>query len=89
MQPALFDAVIRHRRQRFLHFAFQRVFQRLQRTTFLQLLVFIIHHPEGDFQVIGHLIPVPVVAVNGNASHPAQFALQRVQQRQFQRRYAA
>ena len=51
--------------QGLLHFAFQRLFQRGERTAFLQLLVFIVHHAEGDFQVIGHLIPVPVFAVNG------------------------
>ncbi len=37
------------------------------------------HHPEGDFQMIGHLIPVPVLAVNRHACHPTQLTLQRVQ----------
>ncbi len=50
MQPALLNTVISDRRQRLLHFALQGVFQRLQRAPFLQLLVFIIHHPEGDFR---------------------------------------
>ena len=39
--------------------------------------------------MIGHLIPVPVVAVDGGAGHAAELALQRVQQRQLQRRDAA
>ena len=89
MQPALLDAVVGHRRERLLDFAFQRLFQLAQGTPFQQLFVFIVHHAEGDFQVIGHLIPVPVVAVDGGAGHAAELALQRVQQRQLQRRDAA
>ena len=89
MQPALLDAVISDRRQRLLNFALQRLFQRLQRAPFLQLLVFIIHHPESDFQVIGHLIPLPGFAVDGHAGHPPQFALEGVEQRQLQRRRPA
>ncbi len=89
MQPALFDPVVGHGRESLLHFAFQRVFQLGKRTTFLQLFVFLVDDAEADFQVIGHLIPVPVFPVNGHARHPAQFALQRIQQRQLQRRHAA
>ncbi len=89
MQPALLDAVIGHRRQRLLNFALQRVFQRLQRAPFLKLLVFVIHHPEGDFQVIGHLIPLPGLAVDGHAGHLTQLTLQRIKQRQLKRRRPA
>ncbi len=88
MQPALLDAVIRHRRERLLHFAFQRIFKLGERTPFLQFLVFVIHHAKRDFQMLGHLIPMPVFPVDRDAGHPAQFTLQSVQQRQLQRRYA-
>ena len=76
MQPALLDTVIGDRGQRLLHLTFQRIFQILQRTPFLQLLVFLVHHPESDFQVIGHLIPLPGLAVDSHAGHPPQLALQ-------------
>ncbi len=89
MQPALLDAIISDRRQRLLNFALQRLFQRLQRAPFLQLLVFIIHHPESDFQVIGHLIPLPGFAVDGHAGHLTQLALQGIEQRQLKRRRPA
>ncbi|MNS48346.1 hypothetical protein D3C72_809130 [compost metagenome] len=89
MQPALLDTVIGNRRERLLHFAFQRLFQLRQRTAFVELFVFIIHHPEGDFQVIGYLIPVPGFAVNGHTCHASKLFLKRIQQRQFQRRDAA
>ena len=89
MQPALLNTVISDRRQRLLHFALQGVFQRLQPAPFLQLLVFIIHHPESDFQVIGHLIPLPGFAVDGHAGHLTQLALQRIEQRQLKRRRPA
>ena len=89
VQPALLNAVISHRRERLLDFTFQRLFQLRQRTAFEQLFVFIVHHAECDFQVIGHLIPVPVVAVDGGPGHAAELTLQRVQQRQLERRDAA
>ncbi len=89
VQPALLDTVVRHGRQGFLHFALQGVLQFRKRAAFQQLFVFIVHHAEGDFQVIGHLIPVPVVAVDGGPGHASELTLQRVQQRQLQRRDAA
>ena len=39
--------------------------------------------------MIGHLIPLPGLAVNSHAGHPPQFALKGIQQRQLQRRRAA
>ncbi len=45
---------------------------------------------KGDFQVIGHLIPLPGFAVDGHAGHLTQpFALQRIEQRQLERRCPA
>ncbi len=75
MQPALLDAVIGHRRERLLHFALQALLQRRQVTPLLQLAVFVIHHPEADLQVIGHLLPLPRLAIDGDAGHATQFAL--------------
>ncbi|MNE45858.1 hypothetical protein D3C80_1401710 [compost metagenome] len=71
MQTALLDTVVRHRRERLLHFAFQGIFQFGQRTAFVQLFVFVIHNAEGDFQMVGHLIPVPGFAVNRYPRHAA------------------
>ncbi len=89
MQPALLDAVISHRRQRLLHFALQALLQRRQVTPLLQLAVFVIHYAEADLQMVRHLLPLPRVAIDGNAGHTAQLALQGIQQRQLKRRDAA
>ncbi|MNV52584.1 hypothetical protein D3C71_1446840 [compost metagenome] len=86
MQSALLDTIVRNRRERLLHFAFQRILEFSQRAAFVELFVFVIHYPEGDFQMIGHLIPVPGFAVNGHPRHTAQLFLQCIEQRQFQRR---
>ncbi|MNZ79770.1 hypothetical protein D3C78_983810 [compost metagenome] len=60
MQIALFQPIVRHRRQRFLHLVLQLELQCRQIFAFKQGFVFFTHHPECHLEVIGHLIPLPV-----------------------------
>ncbi|CAH0222522.1 hypothetical protein SRABI106_01996 [Rahnella aquatilis] len=62
MQIALFDTVISHRRKRLLNLLFQARFQRGQVFALAQRFVFIIDNAERHFEMIGHLIPLPVFA---------------------------
>ena len=82
MQAVLLQPVIRHLRQRLLHFFFQFGFQRAEIFALFQLAVMFVHHAEGHFQVIGHLFPLPVFPLQRNAGHAAELFRQRVEQRQ-------
>ncbi|MNE48759.1 hypothetical protein D3C80_1432440 [compost metagenome] len=61
MQIALFQAIISHGRQRLLHLIFELGPQRGQIFAFAQGFMFLTHHAEGHFQMIRHLIPLPIL----------------------------